>query len=86
MSQLALALITVTVFVDVTRPGFAVLTLGDHGGSVIREGNRYRVEDSRGDLVGRVRSYRAAGLLFARHHGHDMGTTGVEVQHEHRGR
>ncbi|WP_255426207.1 hypothetical protein [Pseudonocardia sp. C8] len=70
--------------VDVVQPGKALVTLGatGHGGTVLRDGGRYRVEDDHGALVGHASSYRAAARLLARYHGFTPGP--VEIEHEHR--
>ena len=71
------------IAVDVVEPGKALVTLATgHGGTVLRDGNRYRVEDEHGAHLGHASSYRAAARLLARHHGYQPGP--VEIDHEHR--
>ncbi|WP_238591974.1 hypothetical protein [Pseudonocardia sp. EC080625-04] len=69
--------------VDVVQPGKALVILpAGVGGTVLRDGGRYRVEDDHGHQVGHASSYRAAARLLARHHGFEPGP--VEIEHEHR--
>ncbi|WP_405420115.1 hypothetical protein [Pseudonocardia alni] len=70
--------------VDVVEPGKALVCLGTtgRGGTVLRDGGRYRVENDHGALVGHASSYRAAARLLARYHGFTPGP--VEIEHEHR--
>ena len=73
-----------TIGVDVVAPGKALIVLGatGAGGTVLRDGGRYRVENDHGALVGHASSYRAAARLLARYHGYAPGP--VEIEHEHR--
>ena len=75
---------TGVIGVDVVQPGKALVTLGatGAGGTVLRDGGRYRVENDHGALVGHASSYRAAARLLARYHGYTPGP--VEIEHEHR--
>ena len=75
---------TGVIGVDVVEPGKALVTLGatGQGGTVLRDGGRYRVENDHGALVGHASSYRAAARLLARYHGFTPGP--VEIEHEHR--
>ncbi|MFP5071593.1 hypothetical protein ACLFMI_18260 [Pseudonocardia nantongensis] len=75
---------TGVIGVDVVQPGKALVTLGGTGagGTVLRDGTRYRVENDHGALVGHASSYRAAARLLARYHGFTPGP--VEIEHEHR--
>jgi len=70
--------------VDVVAPGKALVVLGDtgHGGTVLRDEGRYRVENDHGALIGHASSYRAAARLLARYQGYTPGP--VEIDHEHR--
>ena len=72
------------ISVDVVQPGKALVTLGGTGagGTVLRDANRYRVENDHGANVGHASSYRAAARLLARYHGYTPGP--VEIEHEHR--
>lgn len=62
----------VRVWVDVIRPGFALLTCGagDFSGAAVRQDGRYLVETEIGDTIATVSSYRVAGTVLARHHGY----------------
>lgn len=75
---------TGVIGVDVVQPGKALVTLGatGHGGTVLRDGGRYRVENDHGALIGHASSYRAAARLLTRYHGYTPGP--VEIEHEHR--
>jgi hypothetical protein len=75
---------TGVIGVDVVEPGKALVTLGGtgQGGTVLRDGTRYRVENDHGTHIGHASSYRAAARLLARYHGHTPGP--VEIEHEHR--
>lgn len=75
---------TGVINVDVVEPGKALVCLGTtgQGGTVLRDGGRYRVENDHGALVGHASSYRAAARLLARYHGYTPGP--VEIEHEHR--
>ncbi|MBN9735886.1 MULTISPECIES: hypothetical protein [unclassified Pseudonocardia] len=75
---------TGVIGVDVVEPGKALVTLGGagHGGTVLRDGARYRVENDHGTHIGHASSYRAAARLLARYHGFTPGP--VEIEHEHR--
>jgi hypothetical protein len=74
---------TGVIGVDVVEPGKALVCLGTgQGGTVLRDGGRYRVENDHGALVGHASSYRAAARLLARYHGFTPGP--VEIEHEHR--
>ncbi|WP_337826564.1 hypothetical protein [Pseudonocardia sp. UM4_GMWB1] len=75
---------TGVIGVDVVEPGKALVTLGGigHGGTVLRDGTRYRVENDHGTHIGHASSYRAAARLLARYHGYTPGP--VEIEHEHR--
>ena len=75
---------TGVIGVDVVQPGKALVTLGGTGtgGTVLRDGGRYRVENDHGAHVGHASSYRAAARLLARHLGYTPGP--VEIEHEHR--
>ena len=70
--------------VDVVEPGKAlvVLSASGTGGTVLRDGARYRVENDHGHLVGHASSYKAAARLLARYYGFTPGP--VEIEHEHR--
>lgn len=70
--------------VDVVEPGKALVTLSGTGtgGTVLRDGGRYRAENDHGALVGHASSYRAAARLLARYYGFTPGP--VEIEHEHR--
>ncbi|OJG07893.1 hypothetical protein BG618_01840 [Pseudonocardia autotrophica] len=75
---------TGVIGVDVVEPGKALVILGTtgEGGTVLRDGSRYRVENDHGALVGHASSYRAAARLLACYHGFTPGP--VEIEHEHR--
>ncbi|MYW76217.1 hypothetical protein GTW08_29420 [Pseudonocardia sp. SID8383] len=75
---------TGVIGVDVVEPGKALVCLGTtgQGGTVLRDGGRYRVENDHGATVGHASSYRAAARLLARYHGYTPGP--VEIEHEHR--
>lgn len=71
----------VTVHVDVIGPGRALIVSGSAQARVGVDGARYYVEDADTEQpIGHARSYRAAGELFARHHG--LSSAAIEVQHE----
>jgi hypothetical protein len=74
---------TGVIGVDVVQPGKALVVLGNTGagGTVLRDGNRYRVENDHGTHIGHASSYRAAARLLARYHGYTPGP--VEIEHEH---
>ena len=70
--------------VYVVEPGKALVVLASNGqgGTILRDGGRYRVENDHGTQIGHASSYRAAARIVARHHGFTPGP--VEIEYEHR--
>jgi hypothetical protein len=76
---------TTPVYVDVVESGKALIVGGGHQARVGRDGidrgARFYVEDADTEqVIGHVRTYRAAGLLFASHH--ELADAAVVVEHE----
>ena len=77
-----------TTYVDVVRPGRALVTGSAPGrpdretfaGGIVRDGRDYVVEDEYGIVIGRARTYRAGAERLARHYDTDPGH--IEISYE----